>query len=103
QQLANRFADRSAARFARDQKRNAGDIKTVREKLHLRRFSAALGALERDEWQTDHDLTSSQRSRFSSSKSQTPSAKEIPNLDFQCRGFSRQSLDVGACLGFGYW
>src|SRR5262249_4254635 len=58
EKLANRFADRCAARFAGNQIRNPRPLKTLSEPLYLRRFSTTFRSFKRDEWQPRHDVDS---------------------------------------------
>src|SRR4029077_14587168 len=78
QKFADRLANGSATGFARDQKRDAGFFEMVRQAPDQGRFPTAFRPFKGNKWQSDHDLTSSLRSRFSSSKSQTPKHQAKP-------------------------
>src|SRR5205807_7052325 len=100
QKLANRFADRRTARFTGNQKRNPSRLETLGQHLHLGRFSAPFGTFECDKGQTYHDLTSAQRSPFSSSKSQYPSTRKAPITNPQRW---RAKLVIGVWKFLVYW
>jgi hypothetical protein len=69
QKVADTFADRRTAGFARQEMRDAASLEARRESVGLCGLSASFGSLERDERQSRHDFTCAQRLRFSSGKS----------------------------------
>lgn len=90
QKVANGFADWRAAGFTRDQMWHAGTLQSRGQSLHLRRLSATLGSLKRDEWHPAHhaDCETKQRNcRTRALEASQFAARNIAGLSSRMKSF----------------